>query len=75
LVFNHRAEDPVFELSKALSQLIHAPARRETLREAAWHTARNYTLPVIADRFITDFRSFLDSPAPISTPSTACLSR
>lgn len=60
LVFNHRAADPAAELAVALEQVAASTEFRERLRAAAWNTARNYTLPEIAARFIDDFRHILE---------------
>jgi glycosyltransferase involved in cell wall biosynthesis len=60
LVFDHRAADPAGELSRSLQQVATSREFRERLRAAAWQTARSYTLPEIAARFIEDFRNILE---------------
>ena len=72
-VFDHRAAEPVTDLARVLSELVQAPEERAQLSKAAWATARNYTLPSIAEQFISDFRSLLN-PVPASLVSvSACL--
>ncbi len=75
VVFNHRATDPVAELSLALSDLVTSPARRTKLRETAWTTARSYTLPKIAGQFIADFHSVTPPPPELASSLHACLPR
>ncbi|HYD85546.1 MAG TPA: glycosyltransferase family 4 protein, partial [Opitutus sp.] len=60
LVFDHRAADPAGELSRTLQQVATSREFRERLRAAAWQTARSYTLPEVAARFIEDFRNILE---------------
>jgi glycosyltransferase involved in cell wall biosynthesis len=67
VVFDHRAADPTGRLSAALSELMGSPVRQAHLRQAAWSTARNYTLPRIAHEFITDFESLVARPVPLIT--------
>jgi glycosyltransferase involved in cell wall biosynthesis len=68
VVFNHRATDPVAELTDALMALIQTPERRTHLRNAAWNTARNYTLSKIANQLIDDFHSLIE-PTPVLADS------
>ena len=64
MIFNHRAEDPVAELSHALLSLVNSPERQARLRLSAWSTARGYTLTKIARELVDDFQSLLEpSPA------------
>jgi glycosyltransferase involved in cell wall biosynthesis len=75
VIFNHRAANPGAELANELLTLIRSPELRERLSAAAWHTARGYTLPAVAERYIADFRSVLGG-APQSTHSLEpCLPR
>jgi glycosyltransferase involved in cell wall biosynthesis len=60
LIFNHRATDAVKELATAMGQLAADDGPRERIREAAWSTARDYSLPEIAARMITDFRTIVE---------------
>lgn len=63
IVFDHRAPKSVNELTNALLTLVQSPERRTRMQHAAWTTARNYTLPKIANELIADFRSLIE-PAP-----------
>jgi glycosyltransferase involved in cell wall biosynthesis len=67
IVFNHRAADPVAELTEALLTLVQSPDRRARMRRAAWTTARNYTLRKIADELIDDFRSLIEPARALTT--------
>ena len=75
VVFNHRAADPVAELSRALLNLVNSPGRQAQLREAAWTTARSYTLPKIANQLIADFRSITETTPALASSLHACLPR
>jgi glycosyltransferase involved in cell wall biosynthesis len=67
LVFNHRAADPAGNLCDALSGLMRSPQRQAQLRQAAWSTARNYTLPRIANEFIADFETLVPPTLALAT--------
>jgi len=54
-VFDHRTADPVDTLAGALAALMLDPVYTERLRQSAWLTARDYTLPKIATEFLADF--------------------
>lgn len=56
-VFDHRAADPAGELARVLGRLANETDAREKFRAAAWATAREFTLPQIASRFLEDFAS------------------
>jgi glycosyltransferase involved in cell wall biosynthesis len=63
LVFDHRGGDAPGELAVKFDSLMCDPHRLEALRAAAWSTARRYALPLVAGRFIQDFREALsDQP-------------
>lgn len=68
VVFDHRLTDPVAELTRRLTSLVQSPGRRAELRLAAWNTAREYTLPRIANELIADFRALVE-PTPALTAS------
>lgn len=55
LVFNHRAASPAEALAQTLSRLLPDQASTARIRQAAWTTARDYTLPRIAGLFLNDF--------------------
>jgi len=73
MVFNHRATDPVGELARVLALLANSPAQREQLREAAWTTARRYTLASIAGRMIDDFRNLIETSFAVESSLSECL--
>ena len=56
LVFNHRAPSPSEALSQTLSRILPDTASTARIRQAAWTTARGYTLPRIAGLFLDDFK-------------------
>ena len=56
LVFNHRAPSPSEALSQTLSRILPDTASTARIRQAAWTTARGYTLPRIAGLFLDDFQ-------------------
>jgi glycosyltransferase involved in cell wall biosynthesis len=56
LIFNHRAPSPAEALSQTLSRILPDAASTDRIRQAAWSTARGYTLPRIAGLFLDDFR-------------------
>jgi len=55
LSFDHRAPDAPAALAAELELLVRDPSRLEALRSAAWSTARAYSLPLVAGRFLQDF--------------------
>ena len=67
VMFNHRANDPVAELSHALLLLVNSPERRARLRQSAWATARGYTLSKIAHELLDDFHSLHDPTPALAT--------
>jgi glycosyltransferase involved in cell wall biosynthesis len=67
VVFDHRATDPVDELTDAMSNLVQSPERRTRIRQSAWTTARNYSLPKIANELIADFRSLIEPTPALAT--------
>jgi glycosyltransferase involved in cell wall biosynthesis len=71
MVFDHRAEDAAGELAATLESLVRDPSRLEDLRSAAWSTARRFALPLVARRFIRDFRESLQSQPGNRHPITA----
>lgn len=73
VIFNHRTSDPAGELASALQRLAAAPAELERLRAAAWQTARSYTLPEIAHRFIEDFRARMEPGPEVGSYVQTCL--
>lgn len=68
LVFDHRAPDPAGQLSTVLAGLLPDPDATNTLRAAAWRTARQYTIDSIATRFLDDFAALV---APQRAPDPA----
>ena len=54
-IFNHRASDPVGALVAALASMLRDHESTKRIRQAAWFTARDYTLPKIASQFLNDF--------------------
>jgi glycosyltransferase involved in cell wall biosynthesis len=65
--FDHRASDAVGELAAALLTLIQSAERRSRMQHAAWTTARNYTLPKIANELIADFSSVIEPTPALAT--------
>jgi glycosyltransferase involved in cell wall biosynthesis len=53
--FDHRAPNPADNLAAALATLMLSSASTQPLRESAWFTARDYTVPKIASQFLADF--------------------
>lgn len=74
VVFDHRATDPAGALADALRLLAGDVAGRETLRAAAWQTARRYTLPEISQRFLQDFHSVAERSNLAGSYEETCLS-
>lgn len=74
IVFDHRAADPAAGLAAALAALAGPAPQREALRAAAWETARHYTLPEIAVRFLEDFSVVAERFDPTRSYGEACLS-
>jgi glycosyltransferase involved in cell wall biosynthesis len=72
LVFDHRVADPVAKLAERLVAAAAPAAELERRRHAAWSTARGYTLPEIAGRFIADFRRWREPRAGIGSYVEAC---
>ena len=54
-VFDHRAPDPLGTLVAALAAMIRDRESTQRIRQAAWLTARDFTLPKIASQFLSDF--------------------
>jgi glycosyltransferase involved in cell wall biosynthesis len=54
-VFNHRSPDPVGTLVSVLAAMMRDREFTNRIRQAAWMTARDYTLPKIASEFLADF--------------------
>jgi glycosyltransferase involved in cell wall biosynthesis len=71
--FDHRAADPVGELTSVLSQVATDAVHRKSLRESAWNTARGYRLEEIAARMVEDFRSVMEPRSNAGSYVTACL--
>jgi glycosyltransferase involved in cell wall biosynthesis len=69
-IFNHRAADPREKLVAALTSMLRDDQSTQRIRQAAWLTARNYTLPKIADQFLSDFEQLCGKPT-LSSPVTA----
>ncbi len=63
LVFDHRSARAEENLARSLAELTGDSGARERMRAAAWSTARQYTLPEIARRFIEDFSSVTERRA------------
>ncbi len=55
VVFDHRSADAAGALQTVLVGLLTNSVSIDPLRQAAWETARTYTLPRIADEFLADF--------------------
>jgi glycosyltransferase involved in cell wall biosynthesis len=56
-IFNHRSADPVKTLAERMEQIIGDEASLETVAAAGYDRAASYSVPSIADRFLSDFRS------------------
>jgi glycosyltransferase involved in cell wall biosynthesis len=54
-VFNHRGADPAGALAAALASMLRDRESTSRIRQAAWFTARDFTLPKIASQFLADF--------------------
>jgi len=54
-IFNHRTNDPVGTLVSVLAAMLRDRESTNRIRQAAWLTAREYTLPKIASEFLADF--------------------
>jgi glycosyltransferase involved in cell wall biosynthesis len=61
LIFDHRTKDPAGELQLTLGRVLPDSDRIGRLRDAAWKTARNYTMDTVVDMFLNDFTSLLPS--------------
>jgi glycosyltransferase involved in cell wall biosynthesis len=59
LVFDHRAARPADELARQLSVLIEHVDLRGRLSEEALETARQFSAPAVARRYLDDFESVL----------------
>ena len=62
LIFNHRAPSPAESLAQTLSRLLPDYESTARIRQAAWTTARGYTLPHIAGLFLDDFAKLCAAP-------------
>ena len=69
-IFNHRAPDPVSTLVTALASMMRDHESTAGIRQAAWLTARDYTLPKIASQFLADFAQ-LSGQTPFPANPTA----
>ncbi|MEN9573050.1 MAG: hypothetical protein RL514_905 [Verrucomicrobiota bacterium] len=58
-VFNHRAADPVEELTRSMASLLGAPEQLAALAPRAYATAKEFALPQVAGRYLADFQSLL----------------
>ncbi len=54
-IFDHRTPDPAGSLTAALAAMMRDRECTARLRESAWLTAREYSLPKIASLFLSDF--------------------
>jgi len=54
-LFDHRTANPSDALATVLASMIHDRESTQRIRQSAWLTAREYTLPKIANQFLTDF--------------------
>jgi glycosyltransferase involved in cell wall biosynthesis len=61
LVFDHRASDPVQELTRVLGSMIDDPSMCRALSGLATQIRLRFGYPAIADRFIEDFYELLDA--------------
>lgn len=61
-IFDRRAPNPVDALAAALATLMRDPIATQRLRESAWLTARDYTVPKIASQFLADFSQLTGQP-------------
>ncbi|MFT3867544.1 MAG: glycosyltransferase family 4 protein [Nibricoccus sp.] len=61
-IFDHRAPQPADRLAAVLATLMRSPASTQPLRESAWLTARDYTVPKIASQFLADFSQLTGQP-------------
>jgi glycosyltransferase involved in cell wall biosynthesis len=65
-IFNHRTSDPVGSLVSVLAAMLRDRESTNRIRQAAWLTAREYTLPKIASEFLADFAQLCGkNPHPI----------
>jgi glycosyltransferase involved in cell wall biosynthesis len=68
--FDHRAPDPVGTLSAAMASMMRNRESTQRIRQAAWLTAREYTLPKIASEFLNDFSQLTGmNPFPTKSPA------
>ena len=70
LIFNHRLDDPADGLAATLASLLADPALLERMRQAAWTTAREYTMDRVVNLFLNDFGTLLGAPQ-TGTPAVA----
>lgn len=64
-IFNHRAEDPVFELANSIQSLIERPSYRKSLSLHALHVRESHHPAAISDQLIQLFSSLSNkAPAP-----------
>jgi glycosyltransferase involved in cell wall biosynthesis len=75
VVFDHRSPDPVAALARALAELAAGADRRERLRAAAWATARDYALPVVAARLARDFLQLTENSSGKPCPTQPACKR
>lgn len=61
-IFDHRAPHPADRLAAALATLMRSPVSTEPLRQSAWLTARDYTVPKIASQLLADFSQLTGQP-------------
>ena len=54
-IFDHRTADPAGALTAALAAMMRDRESTGRIRESAWLTARDYSLPKIAGLFLDDF--------------------
>jgi glycosyltransferase involved in cell wall biosynthesis len=60
-IFDHRSEDRVANLANVLTHLIGETDTLRKVRQCAYRTARDYSLPKIASQFLSDFEEVANS--------------
>ena len=59
-IFNHRAADPVAELSAKLMQLLGDRSALATVGEAGYRKSEEYTMAAVARQFLDDFEAVIE---------------
>lgn len=62
-VFDHRAADPVAELTRKMEEATASPARLEETAARAYRVAREYRLETISQKYVEDFAAVMREQA------------